>query len=173
MSEHLAKVSDGDSVSAETEPATVEVSLEAGAWPDPQAIEAIAARAVAAAARAAGQPLPGREVSLVLSDDSGIRRLNAEWRNRDQATNVLSFPQPGGPLLGDIVLGYETVANEAALAGKPLDHHIAHLVVHGMMHLLGYDHEDDAEAERMEELERVALSTIGVPDPYARHPAER
>jgi probable rRNA maturation factor len=86
---------------------------------------------------------------------------------------VLSFPQPGGPLLGDIVLAYETVANEAALAEKPLNHHIAHLVVHGLLHLLGYDHQEDAEAECMERLERVALSTIGVPDPYARHPTEQ
>ena len=151
----------------------IDVSIEAGAWPDPEAIKALAARAVAAAAGAAGRPVAGRELSLVLTDDAAMRRLNAQWRSRDRATNVLSFPQPQGPLLGDIVLGCETVAGEAALADKPLEHHIAHLVVHGFLHLLGYDHETDAEAERMEELERVALAKIGVSDPYARHPTER
>ena len=154
-------------------PLQIEMSVEAGAWPNPPAIEDVARLAVAAAAGAAEQALTGREVSIVLTDDAGIRRLNAEWRKKDRATNVLSFPQPPGPLLGDIVLGYETVEEEAALADKPLHHHIAHLVVHGFLHLLGYDHEQNAEAERMEELERVALASLGVPDPYARRPIER
>jgi probable rRNA maturation factor len=151
----------------------VEVSIRAGAWPDGEALEALAARAVAAAARAAGRLLAGHEVSVLLTDDAGIRPLNARWRGHDRATNVLSFPQSSGPLLGDIVLGYETVAREAAVANRPLEYHIAHLVVHGCLHLLGYDHEDDAEAERMEELERAALSMIGVPDPYACRPTEQ
>ncbi|HEX2257456.1 MAG TPA: rRNA maturation RNase YbeY [Afifellaceae bacterium] len=151
----------------------IDVIVEAGAWPDPSAIEALAARAIAAAAQAASRSLAGQEVSIVLTDDAAIQRLNARWRGRDLPTNVLSFPQSGGPLLGDIVLACETVAKEAAIARRPLDHHIAHLVVHGCLHLLGYDHDADAEAERMEDLERAALSAIGVPDPYARAPMER
>lgn len=172
MSERLQAISSPPGDSLEADAPDIDVSVEAGAWPDPRAIEALARRAIAAAAHAAGRSLAGREVSLVLTNDCGIRRLNAEWRNRDRATNVLSFPQPRGPLLGDIVLGCETVANEANLAEKPLNHHIAHLVVHGLLHLLGYDHDEDAEAVRMEQLERAALSIIGVPDPYARHPTE-
>lgn len=151
----------------------VEVSIRAGAWPGGEALEALAARAVAAAVRAAGRSLSGHEVSVLLTDDAGIRPLNAHWRGPDRATNVLSFPQSSGPLLGDIVLGYETVAREAAVANRPLEYHIAHLVVHGCLHLLGYDHEDDAEAERMEDLERAALSMIGVPDPYPCRPTEQ
>lgn len=157
----------------EDELVEVDMTVEAGAWPDPPAIEDIAKQAIAAVAGVAGQTLTGREVSVVLTDDAGIRRLNAAWRKKDRPTNVLSFPQPPGPLLGDIVLGYETVAEEAAIAEKPLHHHIAHLVVHGFLHLLGYDHEENAEAERMEQLERVALARLGVPDPYGRHPIER
>jgi probable rRNA maturation factor len=80
---------------------------------------------------------------------------------------VLSFPQPPGPLLGDIILAFETVEREAALAGKPLRAHMRHLIVHGFLHLLGFDHEDHAEAEEMEALERAALARMGMPDPYA------
>ena len=163
MSELSAMLSDKAGQAA---PPDIDVTIEAGGWPDAVAMERLAARAVAAAARAAAQSLAGREVSVVFTDDAAMRRLNARWRGRDRPTNVLSFPQAGGPLLGDIVLGYDTVAGEAAVAGRPLEHHIAHLLVHGCLHLLGYDHDEDAEAERMEDLERAALSTIGVPDPY-------
>ena len=117
---------------------------------------------------------PVSELSVVFSDDAHIRTLNAGWRGKDKPTNVLSFPafpvKPGEklpPMLGDIVLAAETVAREAALEGKPLDHHISHLVIHGVLHLLGHDHEDEAEAERMEALERAALARLAIPDPYA------
>jgi probable rRNA maturation factor len=151
----------------------VELSIEAGGWPDGEALETLVARAVAAAVRAAGRSLAGHEVSVLLTDDAGIRPLNARWRGQDKATNVLSFPQTSGLLIGDVVLAYETVAREAAVANRPLNYHIAHLVVHGCLHLLGYEHEDDAEAERMEDLERAALSMIGIPDPYACRPTEQ
>ena len=115
----------------------------------------------------------GSELSVVFSDDTHIRRLNAGWRDRDKPTNVLSFPafpvKPGEklpPMLGDIVLASETVAREAELEGKPLDHHITHLVVHGVLHLLGHDHESDADADCMEALETRILADLGVPDPY-------
>lgn len=172
MSEGAATLADPAGPGEAGSPA-VEVTLQAGAWPDVPALEALAARAVAAAAGVAGRSLAGHEVSVVLADNAAIRRLNARWRDRDRATNVLSFPQAGGPLLGDIVLGYETLANEATVAGRPLEHHIAHLVVHGCLHLLGYNHQEDAEADRMEDLERAALSTIGIPDPYAHRPTEQ
>jgi probable rRNA maturation factor len=99
--------------------------------------------------------------------------LNRDWRGKDKPTNVLSFPAmpvtPGGavpPMLGDIALAFETVAAEAALEGKSFDHHLVHLIVHGLLHLLGHDHEDDVQAEAMEALERAALARLAIPDPY-------
>lgn len=147
--------------------AAVELSVAAGDWPEAAALEALAREAVAAALAASGESLPeGAEVSLLFADDATVRTLNARWRGKDRPTNVLSFPQ-SGPLLGDIVLAAETVRREAELARKPLPQHIAHLIIHGFLHLLGFDHEKDDEAEEMEALERAALASIGIADPYA------
>jgi probable rRNA maturation factor len=128
---------------------------------------------VAATLSAAGQERDMAEVSLVLCGDAEIQSLNRRWRGKDAPTNVLSFPAggdtpPGVPrLLGDVVLAYETVSREAAAQGKPLAHHVRHLIVHGVLHLLGHDHEDDRrEARRMESLERRILAGFRVPDPY-------
>ena len=112
-------------------------------------------------------PQGGREVSILFTNDEAVRRLNAQYRGKDKPTNVLSFPQPAGPLLGDVVLAAETVRAEAALAGKPLEAHMAHLIIHGFLHLIGYDHGGEEEAEAMEAVERAALERIGIPDPYA------
>ncbi len=155
----------------------VDIAVDAGDWPDHRALAVLAERAMDAAyAAATGDGVPPRddyEVSLVFTDDAAIQALNRQWRDRDRPTNVLSFPQsavlagPAPQMLGDIVLGCETVRREAALEHKPLDHHIAHLIVHGFLHLVGYDHENIEDAERMEQLERNGLSKIGVADPYA------
>ncbi len=106
----------------------------------------------------------------MLTDDSAIRVLNRKWRGIDAPTNVLSFPAEipaGAPaLLGDIVLAYETVAREARRDGKSFAHHVAHLAVHGFLHLCGYDHERDSDAEIMEQLERTILRRLDIPDPY-------
>lgn len=114
------------------------------------------------------------ELSLVLSDDESIRKINAQWRQQDKPTNVLSFPafntlpgQKPGPMLGDIIIARETVEREAQQENKPFNHHLSHMIVHGMLHLLGYDHEEDAEAEQMEEMERKILLALAIPDPYA------
>jgi probable rRNA maturation factor len=114
------------------------------------------------------------ELAIVLTDDSAIRLLNQQWRGRDKATNVLSFPaqkasegacgQP--PLIGDIVLAYETIAREADNEGRPFAHHLAHLAVHGFLHLNGWDHQRDEDADAMERLERKILQRLGIPDPY-------
>jgi len=112
------------------------------------------------------------EVGLLLADDETVRELNRTWRGQDKPTNVLSFPDgsdvpSGAPrMLGDIVLAYGTVAAEAEAQGKTLEHHLVHLVVHGMLHLLGYDHENDREAEEMEGLETEILAGFGIADPY-------
>ncbi|HVV92453.1 MAG TPA: rRNA maturation RNase YbeY [Hyphomicrobiales bacterium] len=157
-----------------TAAAIIEITVAAGPWAKIADAAAWAERAAQAALAVAGvRLLPGVELSVVLNDDDAVRALNRDWRGKDSATNVLSFPAAGpdqlaaAPHLGDVVLAGETLLREAAAEGRPPHHHLAHLVVHGTLHLLGHDHEDDAEAERMEALERQALATLGVPDPYA------
>ena len=119
------------------------------------------------------RPLAGAELSVLLTDDARIRRVNRDWRGFDKATNVLSFPAAPpdriaqSPLLGDIVLAFETIEREAQAEGKTLPDHLRHLVVHGLLHLLGEDHETEAEARRMEALEVAALASLGIADPYA------
>ena len=153
----------------------IDILVEAGDWPDESTLGVLAERAVASVVAELDEGGEGSsELSLVFSDDSGIARLNAEWRGKDRPTNVLSFPAfpvaPGAPLpplLGDIVLAAETISREAKLDGKPLEHHIAHLIIHGFLHLVGHDHEAEAEAEAMESIERRALARLAIPDPYA------
>ena len=115
------------------------------------------------------------EVSVKFTSDDEMRALNAQWRGKDQPTNVLSFPMadeaslgsPGAALLGDVVLAHGVCVAEAAEKQVPVESHAAHLLVHGTLHLLGYDHETSpADAERMEETERQALASIGIADPY-------
>ncbi|HXW69908.1 MAG TPA: rRNA maturation RNase YbeY [Methylocella sp.] len=110
----------------------------------------------------------GAEVSVLLCDDATIRELNRKWRHRDEATNVLAFPAPASapPLLGDIVIAFETTAREAAAAKKTLRDHTSHLLVHGFLHLIGFDHEDEDAAELMEAKERATLAKLGIADPY-------
>ena len=149
--------------------AGVDIAVAAERWRAVPDVEARIERAVAAALAAAGRA--AAPVSLLLSDDAALRRLNAEFRGRDTPTNVLSFPAaaPPGvavPILGDIALAFETCAREAAEEGKPLGDHMTHLVVHGVLHLLGFDHETDAAAAAMEALETRVLAGLGIADPY-------
>ena len=141
------------------------------AWPDD--LEDVAERAVLAALGLSGAKVTGAaELSIVLTDDAEQRELNAQWRGKDSATNVLSFPQiePFAPvtgLLGDITLARETLLREAEEQGVSLEAHFTHLVVHGFLHILGYDHQTDAEALQMEGLETQILASLGVADPYS------
>jgi probable rRNA maturation factor len=162
--------------SSDTTSDTSEIALDlrAPAWADALAeIETVCRRAVAAARKAAS--VPAGEISLVLADDAFIRMLNRDHRGKDRATDVLSFPQIEGSapelgsptLLGDVVVAYETAARDAETAGVTLADHLSHLIIHGVLHLAGHDHEDDAEAEAMEGLERTALATLGIADPYS------
>ena len=136
-------------------------------------VDALVERAAGAAWHLVERPEVPGELSLVLADDAAIRALNRAHRGKDAATNVLAFPigAPSGGgapwLLGDIVLAFETVRREATRDGKSLEAHLTHLVVHGMLHLLGHDHETAAEAETMEAMEVEALRGLGFPDPYA------
>ncbi len=151
----------------------IDVLVESDLWQDAAKAKALLLRAVRAAAAALSTR--SAELAIVLTDDSAIRLLNRHWRGIDAATNVLSFPAKrfgGGPaLLGDIVLAYETVAREARRQGKPFAHHLAHLAVHGFLHLNGYDHERAEEAEAMERLERDILRRLDIDDPYRPRPA--
>ncbi len=164
-------------MSAIAPPIAADILVEAGAWEDEAVLRPLVERAVAEChARADAEIMPGSEVSVVLTDDAAIRILNARHRGIDKATNVLSFPQDDpdsdayGPLLGDIVIARETVEREAVDGGLPFLHHLTHMVVHGFLHLVGYDHMDDDEAEEMERLEAAILEALGIPDPYADAP---
>jgi probable rRNA maturation factor len=129
-------------------------------------VAALARRAARAALRGAGRPDADAELSLVLADDATVHALNARWRKQDKPTNVLSFPGGDPVLLGDVVLAFETVRREAVEQGKTLGDHLSHLVVHGVLHLLGFDHRKRREAEAMETLERRVLAGLGIADPY-------
>lgn len=142
--------------------------------------EAVVRRAVAAAVGRAGLADRRAEISIVLADDVRVQRLNRDFRNQDRPTNVLSFPmdQGGGPwdpaapvMLGDVVLAFNTVAREAREQSKSPLEHTLHLVVHGVLHLIGYDHGTQAEARKMERLERKVLADLGVADPYLERPS--
>ena len=152
----------------------VDVIVEAPQWEMASSADATVRGALSEAAIAIGANFKDRVLAVLLTDDAAVRRLNAQWRGIDKATNVLSFPpapNAGEQMaavksLGDIAIAYETTAREAETEDKPFDHHLAHLAVHGFLHLLGYDHDSEAAATTMEQLERVILARLGVPDPY-------
>jgi probable rRNA maturation factor len=154
-----------------------EVLVVADAWQAEPDAETVIHRAIAAAAEFADADIGEAELAVMLTDDDGIRTLNSNWRGIDKPTNVLSFPAlppsgPSGPddaprMLGDIAIAYQTTRQEADEEQKPFDHHLSHLAVHGFLHLIGYDHEQDDDAEDMEKLEREILAQLGIPDPYS------
>lgn len=157
----------------------IQLSVEANGWPDEESLELFASRILEHTAGhltdREGQPFPDApvEISLVFTGDDDIRTVNEAWRGQDKATNVLSFPAfpltPGGqpgPMLGDIVLAEETLRREALDLGIPFDDHLTHLLVHGFLHLFGYDHMTEEEAAVMEGLETRILAELGLADPY-------
>lgn len=158
-----------------TEPVKLELVVKSALWQKRRTAKSVIKKAILAAAKAASTA--PAELAIVLGNDSGIQALNRDWRGKDQPTNVLSFPAAPAvagskapvpsPYIGDIVIAYQTTAREAVAEGKPFDHHLAHLAVHGFLHLLGYDHENNRDAETMENLERRILRRLAVPDPYA------
>jgi probable rRNA maturation factor len=157
----------------------VEVMIEAPGWDALASAHERVEVSVQAALAVADQPLlPGAEISVMLADDARLRDLNQTWRSQDKPTNVLSFPAATSsklakaPYLGDIAIAYETLVREADEESKSQDAHLCHLVVHGVLHLLGHDHLDDADAHVMESLERAALARLGYPDPYRGEDAE-
>lgn len=151
-----------------------DISVECELWSKLADLDALVEHALQAARLEAGKTLFNEaEVSLLFCDDGRIQELNRDWRGLDKPTNVLSFPAApadrlaSAPLLGDIAIAFETVTKEAHDEDKTLSDHTSHMIVHGFLHLLGYDHENEKEAEEMEDLERRALARLGIADPYA------
>src|SRR5580704_15935918 len=170
----------------------IDIMVDSPLWKTQRGVKAVLQRAIGEAAAMAATS--GGELAIVLTDDSAIRTLNRVWRGKDQPTNVLSFPTNAPPhslprkpgrlgvggaasgragepqgrvrLLGDIVIAYETMAREAMAEGRPFQHHLAHLAVHGFLHLVGHDHAQDAQADAMEALEIAVLARLDVPNPY-------
>jgi probable rRNA maturation factor len=170
----------------------ISISLEAGDWEAAvadveQRIEAAARAAFDAADRPDILGVAPAEMSLVLADDALVRTLNRDYRDKDKPTNVLSFALLDGSddtddvlardegmpiLIGDVILAFETVQREAREQGKSVEDHLTHLVIHGVLHLLGYDHLSDPDADRMERLETSILARMGIADPYSANPAQ-
>lgn len=147
----------------------IHVEIEDEAWtaalPD---LEAVVDRAAGAALKAGGAGLESTELTVLLTDDETVADLNDRFRDKPGPTNVLSFPAPESaqPHLGDLALAYGVCAAEARVQGKSLSNHLSHLVAHGVLHLLGWDHQTDDEGEAMERLEREILAGLDIPDPY-------
>ncbi|MGU3574197.1 rRNA maturation RNase YbeY [Brucellaceae bacterium C25G] len=153
----------------------IDILIEAEGWPEEAALLQLAQKAVDTAWTSLFNDDGETELSLVFTDDASILELNTQWRNKNKATNVLSFPafpvkagSTPGPMLGDIVIARETVMREALEENKPFEHHLNHMIVHGFLHLLGYDHEDEADAQIMEQHERDILAALAIPDPYSQ-----
>jgi len=145
----------------------IEVIVEAKAWRLAEPKARALAKAAAAATLAAEARPKGEHLVVLLTDDARLKALNAAFRGKDAPTNVLSFPSGAAGSLGDIALALGVCAREAAEQSKTLAEHLQHLTAHGVLHLLGYDHETDAQAEAMEARERAILASLGVADPYA------
>jgi len=151
----------------------IDCAVESEDWPDTDTLSALAQRALSVVPEHLSEPLlPESEVSLLFTDDSAVQKLNHQWRDKDKPTNVLSFASNEGggpvtPLLGDIVLARETITSEATAQNKSFEDHLTHLIIHGFLHLLGHDHETEAEAEIMETIEINALHDLGIADPYS------
>jgi probable rRNA maturation factor len=155
-------------------PIEIDILVEAGDWPSQSELRAIAFRVLGTAIEIVRPTLAKEtELSLVFTDDAHIRVLNRQFLNSDSATNVLSFPAAPaataqfGMLLGDVILARETILREAEAEGLVFEDHLAHLIVHGFLHILGYDHADEAEAAAMEGLETKILGELGIADPYS------
>ena len=157
-------------------PPAVEIDVQSALWEaQPEAEQTVRAAVAAAAAHSTS----GGEVSILLTDDSAVRVLNKQWRGIDKATNVLSFPAPetmskgDAGILGDIVIAYETLVRECADENREFLHHLTHLTVHGYLHLVGYDHQTDAQANDMEALESKIMTRMQLPDPWLNDSREQ
>ena len=157
---------------------SIEINIACEGWDGDEKLRKLASAAIMATIQKSDAKFPQKaELSLLFSDDRAIQRLNAMYRNIDKPTNVLSFPQlvikPGemaGKLMGDLTFALQTITGEAEQENKTFDSHLTHLIIHGFLHIIGYDHENDDDAEIMEKLEIAALASLGIENPYVEHP---
>ncbi len=152
----------------------LDIQIEDTSWAILENIETLCQKAIdQACVQAKPKPMNGAELSVLLTNEAEIQTLNKQWRNIDKPTNILSFPAvlpnkiAKSPLLGDLALGFETIAHEAKTDEKTFENHLTHLIIHGFLHILGYDHETDADALIMEALEIKILAKLNIGDPYA------
>lgn len=153
----------------------IDITIDLDKWPNEEQLTHLIAKSVESVAIVAELKWPnGAELSLLFTDDAKMSGINAEWRDKNQPTNVLSFPgsdieigEQSDFMIGDLVFAYETVSREAIEQEKRFDDHLVHLIIHGFLHLFGYDHIEDEEAEQMEAIEIASLTKIGINDPYA------
>lgn len=157
----------------------IDIAVDSDQWQDIEAFEELAQKTSAIVTRWLEEresikfPQVPMELSVLLTDDASIKEINSKWRRQDKATNVLSFPtkeldvgETPLPLLGDVIFAYETILREAEELTKSFEEHLTHLFIHGFLHLLGYDHINDTDAEQMERIETGILLSIGLSDPY-------
>ncbi|MET3560079.1 putative rRNA maturation factor [Bartonella japonica] len=153
---------------------TIDIIVESVGWNDEEMLYKITEKALTTTMHRLSLENAASEISLLFTDDEHMTQINAQWRGKNKPTNVLSFPafplkagDPPGPMLGDIIIARETVILEARKEGKPFQDHLTHIIVHGLLHLLGYNHETHDEALQMEGLEREILQQLFIKDPYA------
>ncbi|WP_273722559.1 rRNA maturation RNase YbeY [Bartonella sp. AU18XJBT] len=152
----------------------IDIMVKSAGWNDEKMLYNITEKALMTTMHHVSLEDVVSEISLLFTDDEHMAQINAQWRNKNKSTNVLSFPafplkagNRPGPMLGDIIIARETVVFEAEKEGKTFQDHLTHMIVHGILHLLGYDHETDDEAYKMEKLEREILQKLSIKDPYA------
>ncbi|EYS90945.1 hypothetical protein X471_01079 [Bartonella bacilliformis str. Heidi Mejia] len=152
---------------------SINMTIENAEWGDEKILYTITEKALIATIDRLSLTQVTSELSLLFTNSMRMAQINTQWRNKNKPTNVLSFPafplkagQNPGPMLGDIVLARETIVYEAEEEGKSFHDHLTHMIVHGILHLLGYDHETDDEAYQMEELEKEILQKIAIKNPY-------
>lgn len=148
-------------------PPALDITVQHKQWiRDIRDVQNLVLSLVGVTLKKAGVNDEGQELSVVLADDGFVQNLNKQWRGKDKPTNVLSFPQDEPMMLGDVILAFETVKQESSEQNKRFEDHTAHLIVHGILHLLGHDHMNDADAEIMEALEIEILDAVGIKNPY-------
>lgn len=151
------------SLQADPQAIDIEITIQHKEWPDMETILSMAVRKTLEHTEVSEEK---SEVSIVLADNDFVKQLNKTYRGKDRPTNVLSFPQNEDNILGDIILAYETIAEEANTQNKSFTDHAVHLTVHGFLHLLGLDHETEKEAQEMESVEIKILENMGIKNPY-------
>ncbi|WP_455477160.1 rRNA maturation RNase YbeY [Bartonella sp. B41] len=156
---------------------TIDITIESLGWNSKKTLHDITEKVLTTTMRHLSLENVVSEISLLFTDDKRMAQINSQWRNKNKPTNVLSFPacsiksgQRPGPILGDIIIARETVFLEAKKEGKTFQDHLTHMIVHGVLHLLGYNHEIDDEAYQMENLEKEILKKLSIKDPYAEYP---